>query len=127
MTTTTTLHALDIRPGLPALEDHFAFFGAWERAAHLVGADAFPRLAEQPSNWASLQLGPMQAVLKTLHCLDLPRRALLLTMVNLARPDWSRWINSEIGLDYSHLTANRMGTEVFTALLDLLATHRATH
>lgn len=125
--TTTTFQALAVRPAAPALEDHFAFFAAWERAAHLVGVEAFPRLAEHPSNWASLQLGPMQAVLKTLHGLDLPHRALLLTMINLVRPDWARWINSEIGLDYSHLTANRMGTEVFTALLDLLATHPATH
>ncbi|MCF6756152.1 hypothetical protein L3X14_06045 [Pseudomonas balearica] len=99
------------------------FFAAWKKGAELIGGEAFPFAQGGINTWADAQLGALPALLKTLNSLDLPRRALLLTMVSLERPEQVHWITRELGMHYGHLTARQMGDEVFAATFDLLRTH----
>lgn len=106
-------------PGAP----HTAFFVAWKKGAELIGGEAFPFAQSGINTWADAQLGALPALLKTLNGLDLPRRALLLTMISLDRPEQAHWITRELGMHYGHLTARQMGDEAFTVTIDLLRTH----
>ncbi len=99
------------------------FFAAWKKGAELVGGEAFPFAQGGIKSWADAQLGALPALLKTLHNLDLPRRALLLTMISLERPEQVHWITRELGLHYGHLSAGQLGDDVFAATFDLLRTH----
>jgi len=106
---------------LPAGTD--PYFAAWKKGAELIGGEAFPFAQGGINTWADAQLGALPALLKTLNSLDLPRRALLLTMVSLERPEQAHWITRELGLHYGHLSAGQLGDDVFAATFDLLRTH----
>lgn len=99
------------------------FFTAWKKGAELIGGEAFPFAQGGINTWADAQLGALPALLKTLNSLDLPRRALLLTMISLERPEQAHWITRELGMHYGHLSARQLGDEVFAATFDLLRTH----
>ncbi len=99
------------------------FFSAWKKGAELIGGEAFPFAQGGINTWADAQLGALPALLKTLNSLDLPHRALLLTMISLERPEQTHWITRELGMHYGHLTAHQMGDEVFAITFDLLRTH----
>lgn len=108
-------------PRMPTCTD--PFFSAWKKGAELIGGEAFPFAQGGINTWADAQLGALPALLKTLNSLDLPRRALLLTMISLERPEQVHWITRELGMHYGHLTAHQMGDEVFAITFDLLRTH----
>lgn len=108
-------------PLLPSCPD--PYFAAWKKGAELIGGEAFPFAQGGINTWADAQLGALPALLKTLNSLDLPRRALLLTMISLERPEQVHWITRELGMHYGHLTAHQMGDEVFAITFDLLRTH----
>ncbi len=99
------------------------FFAAWKKGAELIGGEAFPFAQGGINTWADAQLGALPALLKTLNSLDLPRRALLLTMISLERPEQAHWITRELGMHYGHLSARQLGDEIFAATFDLLRTH----
>jgi len=99
------------------------YFAAWKKGAELIGGEAFPFAQGGINTWADAQLGPLPALLKTLNSLDLPRRALLLAMISLERPEQAHWITRELGMHYGHLSAGVLGDDVFAATFDLLRTH----
>jgi len=104
------------------------FFSYWKQGAALIGRDAFPLLTPRPATWADVQLASMPHLLKALHALDVPRRALLLTMVCLANPGFATWLQREHGLHYGHLNAGHLGSEIFQIVVGLLANQQAiTH
>ncbi|MBB61137.1 hypothetical protein [Stutzerimonas balearica] len=113
--------AQTLGPLLPIGTD--PYFAAWKKGAELIGGEAFPFAQGGINTWADAQLGPLPALLKTLNSLDLPRRALLLTMISLERPEQVHWITRELGMHYGHLSARQLGDEVFAATFDLLRTH----
>lgn len=113
--------AQTLGPLLPIGTD--PYFAAWKKGAELIGGEAFPFAQGGINTWADAQLGALPALLKTLNSLDLPRRALLLTMISLERPEQAHWITRELGMHYGHLSARQLGDEVFAATFDLLRTH----
>lgn len=113
--------AQTLAPLLPIGTD--PYFAAWKKGAELIGGEAFPFAQGGINTWADAKLGALPALLKTLNSLDLPRRALLLTMVSLERPEQAHWITRELGLHYGHLSACQLGDEVFAATFDLLRAH----
>ena len=102
------------------------FLHWWKQGAHLIGREAFPMLTPAARTLDDLQLASMPHVLKALNGLDIPRRALLLTMACLANPGWATWLQREKGLHYGHLTAAHLGDQIFQVVVGLLASHGAT-
>jgi len=110
------------------LDADLRFFYWWQRGTELVGAEAFPMLnwPNSVSTWTDLPPADRPTVMKRLNALDTPRRVLLLTMVCLAEPKWADWLSAEQGLNFGHLAACRLDTEVFQVVVGLLANYRDT-
>jgi hypothetical protein len=108
------LDTANLRPDLD-------FLHWWQRAAELVG---LPLIAARGPGDVSVAGVGLAAVLKRLNELDIPRRALLLTMVSLGLPHSGHWITREHGLHFGHLAACRLDGEVFQVLVGLLANYR---
>ena len=102
------------------------FFSFWKQGAALIGRDAFPLLSADDYTWSDVQLASMPHLMKTLNRLDIPRKALLLTMVCLANPGWATWLQREHGLHFGHLSAAYLGDEIFQVVIGLLANHPET-
>jgi len=102
------------------------FFYWWVRGAQVVGADAFPMLAwpKSVTTWRDLPPADRPTVMKRLNALGTPHRALLLTMVCLADPQWAEWLSAEQGLHFGHLAACRLDADVFQIVVGLLANYR---
>jgi len=91
----------------------------WQRAAVL---------ANLPQSMRELDIAGagLARLLKRLHSLDTPRRALLLTMACMANPQRAAWLQAEVGMHVGQLTAADLGPEVFQTLVGLLATFKPT-
>lgn len=104
---------LDLEALIPAQD----FPQWWQRASDLVGLPVGTGLATISVSGAGLP-----QLLKQLHSLEGPRRALLLAMACLAQPGIADWLQREQGLNFGQLTAADLGPEVFQVLVGLLAT-----
>ncbi|NBF12940.1 hypothetical protein [Pseudomonas sp. Fl4BN1] len=102
------------------------FAHCWQQAVELVGlSSSVPMITTMRE--LSIAGGGLSPLLKRLHSLDTPRRALLLTMACMANPKRAEWLQGEVGLHFGQLTAADLGTEVFQVLVGLLASFPFTN